>query len=113
MDHQNQTPFFGYTSREDALIGCQNETANARQFLRSAEAVMDTNHIGKAIRMVESAHTFAVCAMQAHEALWELSGGELSEEEFIAFEQAEIVQTELWAVGGRLREKIKMRNSIK
>ncbi len=49
---------------------------------------MDTNRIGKGIRMVDSAHAFAVCAMQAHEALWELSGGELSEEEFTAFEQA-------------------------
>ncbi len=32
--------------------------------------------------------------MQAHEALWELSGGELTEEEFAAFEKAEIAQTD-------------------
>ena len=43
--------------------------------------------------MADTAMTAAKCALQAHEALWELAHGKLTVEEQIWFEEAEIAQT--------------------
>ena len=46
----------------------------------------------KAWALADTARTAARCALQAHEALWNLSGGKLTEKEQAAFEKAEIAQ---------------------
>ena len=81
-----------YRNRKEAKQGCIMESNTA---LRYAEKAVEHAANGKtslAWSCADNAVLFAKCAMQAHEALWELSKGQLTEDEFEAFEKAEVAQ---------------------
>ena len=79
-----------YTTRQEAAAGCKAEAAAATRYGNAAIEKAAEGKCNAAWRMADIARTAATCAMQAHEALWDLSGGQLTEEEFEAFEAAEI-----------------------
>lgn len=79
-----------YTNREDAKQGCEYEAATAIRYAEAAISYAREGKTGAAWRMAEIAHAAAKCAAQAHDELWEITNGDLTEEEFEAFEKAEI-----------------------
>jgi len=83
-----------YESRKEAAAGCRMEAAAAKRFSAAAIKFAQRCECRKAWNMADTARIAATCAMQAHEALWELSGGKLTEKEWQAFEAAEIAQIE-------------------
>lgn len=82
-----------YRTRKEAMNGCIAEAKAAEKYTNSAIRFAEAGKSSTAWDMADVAKSAAVCAMQAHDALWTLSGGNLTAEEFEAFEQAEIAQT--------------------
>lgn len=81
-----------YETRKEAAEGCRYEASVAARFSNAAIEKAANGETSIAWKLADTARMAAKCAIQAHEALWELSGGELSDEEFDAFEAAEIAQ---------------------
>ena len=84
-----------YQTRKEATEACKLESAAAKHYSKLANTNTAKGDYGKAWKMADIATVAAKCAMQAHEALWNLSGGKLTNEEFEAFEAAEIAQVEV------------------
>jgi hypothetical protein len=82
-----------YETREEAAQGCRVSAKTAERYAKAAERFAKEGRKTSAWNMADTAKTAADCAMQAHEVLWNLTGGRLTDEEFEAFEQAEIAQT--------------------
>ena len=83
-----------YDTRKEAAAACTYEAAAAKHYSKLALEFARNRKCRKAWDMADTATTAAKCAMQAHEALWELSGGELTEKEWAAFEAAEVAQVD-------------------
>lgn len=83
-----------YETRKAAAAACDYESTAASHFSKVAMEYARRGECRRAWSAADNARIAAKCAMQAHEALWELSGGELTEKEFAAFEKAEIAQTD-------------------
>lgn len=81
-----------YETRKAAAAACDYESTAASHFSKVAMEYARRGECRRAWSAADNARIAAKCAMQAHEALWELSGGELTEKEFAAFEKAEIAQ---------------------
>ena len=82
-----------YETRTEAMQGCRFNAKTAERYMKAAERFAKEGRKTSAWNMADTAKMAADCAMQAHEALWDLTDGKLSDEEFEAFEQAEIAQT--------------------
>jgi hypothetical protein len=82
-----------YETREEAAQGCRASAKTAEHYMKAAERFAREGRKTSAWNMADTAKMAADCAMQAHEALWDLTNGKLTDEEFEAFEQAEIAQT--------------------
>lgn len=67
---------------------CKHYTANA---IRKAEE----GKIGAAINMLDIAQMAKACAMQAHEELWKVNKGKLSDKEFELFSAAETLSQKI------------------
>ena len=79
-------------TREDYVRMMQYEADAVKRYAAAAERYAAEGHTAAAWEMADIAKTAATCAMQAHERLWEISGGNLTEEEFEVFCLAEEVQ---------------------
>ena len=82
-----------YETRREAAAACTYEAKAAEHYSKVAIEYARRGECRRAWSAADTARIAAKCAMQAHEALWSLSGGELTEAEFTAFEAAEIAQT--------------------
>lgn len=81
-----------YNTRKQAKEACEREGKFAITYAEKAVAYAEQGFVTKAWSCADTAKTAADCAMTAHEELWELSKGNLTEAEFEAFEKAEIAQ---------------------
>lgn len=81
-----------YNTRQEAADACKYEAAAAERFSKTAIRKASEGQCSAAGRLADQARTAARCAMRAHEELWELAGEDMTEEEFDAFEKAEIAQ---------------------
>ena len=79
-------------NRKEAADACECEASQARYFSEAAIKAANRGDCGLAWAMADNARIAARCAMQAHEDLWELANGRLSEAEYEVFIQAEIAQ---------------------
>lgn len=83
-----------YETRKEAAAACLREATMANHYSKIAIEYANNGECRKAWDMADTARTAARCAMQAHEDLWTLAGEDLTEEEYGAFEKAEIAQTD-------------------
>ena len=81
-----------YNTRKRALEGCKREANFAFSFAERAEQRASEGNCNAAWSCADNAKIAATCAMQAHDALWELTKGKLTADEFEAFEAAEQAQ---------------------
>lgn len=79
-----------YETREQAMQGCIRESDQAIKSAEQAIKRAENDECRLAWSNADTAMMAAKCAMQAHDELWELSKGDLTDEEFEAFEKAEI-----------------------
>lgn len=79
-----------YETRREAAAACNYEGTAASHYSKVAIEYARQGECRKAWSLADTARTAAKCAMQAHDALWELTGEDMTEEEFNAFEKAEI-----------------------
>ena len=79
-----------YETRKDAMDACLMEAEHAKAFMEKAIKNADAGRCNAAWNMADTARMAAKCAMGAHDVLWELTGGEMTDEEFAAFEAAEV-----------------------
>ena len=82
------------TTRKEATDGCRYEASAAKRFSAAAIKKAEAGECKAAWELADTARTAARCAAQAHEALWAITNGELTDEEFAAFEAAEIAQAD-------------------
>ena len=83
-----------YDTREEAMAACIYESRAARRYMKAAIRFAIAQECRKAWNMADIARTAAQCALQAHERLRELSEGNLTAKELIAFNAAEIAQAD-------------------
>lgn len=84
-----------YNNKKEALKGLQIETKAAKKYANLAfEKAMEGKR-SSAINFLDIAQTAKKCADQAHEALWELSQGKLTEKEFEIFCEAETITLDI------------------
>ena len=81
-----------YDTRKEAMEGCIREGEQAFTSAAKAVSYAEQGLTRLAWNCADTAKMAADCAMNAHDELWELSKGNLTDEEFEAFEKAEIVQ---------------------
>ena len=81
-----------YKTRREAAAACEYEAAAASHYSKAAIGFALNGECRKAWGLADTARIAARCALQAHEALWNLTGGKLTEKEQAAFEKAEIAQ---------------------
>lgn len=83
-----------FRTRREAKEACKREAAFAKRYSEAAIKKAENGECTKAWGLADTARMAAKCALQAHEALWSLSKGNLTESEMKAFELAEIAQTD-------------------
>ena len=83
-----------YRNREEAAESCKQEAAFAKRYSEAAIHCAAESMCSAAWHNADVAKIAATCAMQAHEALWGYTDGELTDYEFECFEAAEIAQTD-------------------
>ena len=81
-----------YNTRKQAKEACNREGEFAITYAERAVAYAEQGFVTKAWNCADTAKMAADSAMKAHDELWELSKGNLTEAEFEAFEKAEIAQ---------------------
>ncbi|HEK9107210.1 TPA: hypothetical protein SUB18_000901 [Streptococcus equi subsp. zooepidemicus] len=81
-----------FTTREEAKQSCIVEAQAVERFSKATEKAMANGNQSWAYDMADIAKTALDCARLAHEALWSLTKGNLTEEEFEAFAKAEEVE---------------------
>ena len=86
------TKFKEYETRKEAAAACEYEAAAASRYSKAAIRFAQKGECRNAWDLADIACVAAQCALQAHEALWSLSGGKLTEKEQAAFDKAEIAQ---------------------
>lgn len=83
-----------YETRKEAADGCKYEASMAKRFSEAAIKKAEAGECKAAWNLADTARMAARCAAQAHEALWAITNGKLTDEEFEAFEAAEIAQAD-------------------
>ena len=83
-----------YETRKAAAAACIYEANAAKHYSKVAIEFAQRGECRKAWDMADTARTAARCALQAHEDLWAVAGETLTDEEFDAFEKAEIAQAD-------------------
>ena len=83
-----------YRNRKEAADACEYEASHAKHFSEVAIEAAANGDCGKAWAMADNSRIAARCAMQAHEDLWEMAHGRLTEAEYEVFIQAEIAQSD-------------------
>lgn len=83
-----------YRTRKEAADACECEASTAKHFSEVAIEAANKGDCGLAWAMADNARIAAKCAMQAHEDLWELANGRLTEAEYEVFIAAEIAQSD-------------------
>ena len=78
-----------YKTRKEAAKACEYEGNIAIRYSESAVRFAQNGECNKAWGLADTARMAAKCAMQAHEALWNLAGKNMTEAERAAFEKAE------------------------
>lgn len=81
-----------YNTRKQAKEACNREGEFAARYAEKAISYAEQGFVTRAWSCVDTAKMAADCAMKAHDELWELSKGNLTEAEFEAFEKAEVAQ---------------------
>ncbi len=79
-----------YNTRKQAKEGCIREGKFATMYAEKAISYAEQGFVTKAWNCADTAKMAADSAMNAHDDLWELSKGNLTDEEFEAFEKAEV-----------------------
>ena len=95
------------TTRKNAAARCAAESAAAERFAQAAQKFAAEGRTRAAWRAADTAHIAATCAIQAHEELWEAACGELTDDEFAAFEAAEIAQMSARAAARAAAEAVR------
>ena len=96
-----------FETREQAMQGCLAESDVCARFSEKAIELFRQGKITEGFEWYELAKTASVCAMQAHEALWKMAKGELTEDEQRAFETAENAVGKLFTARFVLKEESK------
>ena len=81
--------------KKEILQRLANEVKNCRRYALNAIKKAEEGKIGSAINMLDIAQTAKICAMQAHEELWKVSGGKLNSKEFELFADAETLSKDI------------------
>ena len=100
-----------YETRREAAAACDYEGTAASHFSKVAIKYARDGKCRKAWDMADTARTAAKCAMEAHETLWALAGGDLTETEFKAFEKAEIGMCDAANAARAAAEAVRKRNA--
>ena len=79
-----------YGTKKQAKEACKREGEFAITCAEKAVAYAEQGFVTKAWNCADTAKMAADSAMKAHDELWELSKGKLTDAEFEAFEKAEI-----------------------
>ncbi len=79
-----------YNTRKQAKEACIREGKFATMYAEKAISYAEQGFVTKAWNCADTAKMAAESAMKAHDELWELSKGKLTDEEFEAFEKAEV-----------------------
>ena len=101
-----------YETRREAAAACDYEGTAASHFSKVAILYAKDGKCRKAWDMADTARTAAKCAMEAHETLWALAGGDLTEAEFKAFEKAEIGMRDAANAARAAAEAVRKRNAV-
>lgn len=80
-------------TKQDLLERLEIETRACINFSNRAKAFAKEKNIRKAWDMLDTAKCALTCTNQVHEQLWELTKGDLTDEEFDIFCQSETVST--------------------
>ena len=83
-----------YETRKEAMDACKYEANTAKRYSENAIRLAANGECSKAWDMADISRMAAKCAMQAHEELWALTEGKLTDDEFEEFEMAEIAQSD-------------------
>lgn len=79
-------------TRQDWVMEMQAEAKAAFRFAEKAENLIKENRYSEADKVLDFAIMAKRCAMQAHEAFWELENNDITEEELEAVALAEQAQ---------------------
>ncbi|MBS4761173.1 hypothetical protein KG089_00455 [Carnobacteriaceae bacterium zg-ZUI252] len=78
-----------YRHTQEALNGLKTEIKACKKYADLATQQAQKGNVSSAIQFLKIAQTARTCANQAHEALWDLSKGQLSDDAFDRFCEAE------------------------
>lgn len=81
--------------KKQLLERLEIEIKACKRYVERAKEKAKEGKIGTAINNLEIANTAKNCALQVHEELWEVSEGNLTDEEFELFTKAETLEREV------------------
>lgn len=84
-----------YRNKQEALQGLEIEMKACIKYAKASEEKAKEGKIGVAINLLDIAQTAKTCAEQAYDSLWELSKGNLTEEEFEIFCDSETLRQDI------------------
>ena len=80
-------------ARNEAAANCTYHAAAAERYAAAAERFANTGNFHAAWGAIDTVKCASTLAMRAHEELWAAATGRLTDDEWVAFEAAEIAQT--------------------
>lgn len=83
------------TMKQEIVKRLETEVEACKRYAENAIIKAKERKIGSAINLLDMAQTAKTCADQVHEELWEESQGNLTDEEFELFSEAETLGREL------------------
>ncbi|OLR65181.1 transcriptional regulator [Peptoniphilus porci] len=81
--------------KQEILERLETEVKACKRYAENGVKKAKEGKIGLAINFLDIAQTAKKCANQAHEDIWEVSQGKLTDEEFELFAEAETLDREL------------------
>ena len=81
--------------KKDIIERLETEVKACKRYSENSIKKSKEGNIGSAINLLDIAGTAKKCADQVHEKLWEVSKGNLTDEEFQLFAESETLEREL------------------
>lgn len=81
--------------KQELLQRLETEVKACKRYAENSIKKAKEKNIGSAINFLDIANTAKQCADQVHEELWEISKGNLTDEEFELFSESETLGREL------------------
>lgn len=78
--------------KQEILERLETEIKTCKKYAENGVKKAKEGKIGSAISLLDIAETAKKCADQVHEELWEVSKGNLTDEEFQLFAESEILE---------------------